>query len=78
VLQFRAMAAKKTEHISEDEITAMIVKRMEDAGWDPAFIYAFRKTGLLVSEGSMRRFSKTDLKKWKDAVAEYRRAHPDD
>ncbi len=44
-----------------------MVKIMKKAGLDPAMIYAFKKTGLLVGEGS----SEDHKAEWCEAMDEY-------
>ena len=45
---------------------------MEMAGWDPAYVYAFRKTGLIVTEMNQHLIPTRDLQDWNAAVEEYR------
>lgn len=52
-----------------EEMTAL----MEETGIHPAHIYAFRKTGRMVSEESLERLSPAELKEWYSALREYER-----
>jgi hypothetical protein len=52
-----------------DEMTAL----MEETGIHPAHIYAFRKTGRMVSEENRERLSAADLNEWHSALKEYER-----
>jgi SEC-C motif len=54
------------EHIEHE-----MVQAMQAAGLDPAFIYAFEKTGLLVSEQNQHLISDQDLAQWQAALDEY-------
>jgi hypothetical protein len=45
---------------------------LEKAGTDPAILYAFRKTGLLIEEANEHRATEQELATWKAALAEYR------
>ena len=57
---------------SPDEvIDHLMVKRMRQSGVDPAIIYAFEKTGLLVTEDTFDLIPDHDLEKWEDAVLEH-------
>lgn len=56
-----------TEHIEHG-----IVEAMKSAGLDPAMIYAFEQTGLLISDENQHLISDTDKAKWESAVDEYR------
>ena len=58
-----------------EHLEAMLAGEMEKAGLDPAFIHAFEKTGLLVSEENRHLIPEKDLEKWEAAVEEYRRKH---
>ena len=58
-----------------EHLEAMLVGDMKAAGLDPAFIDAFEKTGLLVSEENQRLIPEKDLEEWRSAVEEYRRKH---
>jgi hypothetical protein len=49
-----------------------VAEAMAAAGADPAWIYAFRKTGLLVTDMNERLIPRADLAKWRSAVAEHR------
>ena len=56
-----------------EHLEAMMVEDMEAAGLDPAFIYAFEQTGLLVTEQNQHLIPETDLAEWDAAVEEYER-----
>jgi hypothetical protein len=52
-----------------------LVEAMRQAGVDPAFIYAFEETGLLVSDENRHLLSSEDVARWNAAIAEYRARH---
>ena len=52
-----------------------MVEGMKAAGLDPAFIYAFEKTGLLVTEQNQHLILEKDLAEWGAAIEEYERKH---
>jgi len=58
-----------------EHLEAMLVGDMKATGLDPAFIYAFEKTGLLISEKNQHLIPEKDLEYWRSAVEEYRRKH---
>jgi SEC-C motif len=58
-----------------EHLEAMLAGEMEKAGLDPAYIHAFEKTGLLVSEENRHLIPEKDLDQWEAAVEEYRRKH---
>jgi SEC-C motif len=58
-----------------EHLEAMMVEDMKAAGLDPAFIYAFERTGLLVTEQNQHLIPDEDLAEWDAAVEEYERKH---
>jgi hypothetical protein len=54
-----------------------MVEGMKQAGIDPAVIYAFEKTGLLVTEANEHLISDKDRAEWDAAVLEHRGKHED-
>ena len=48
-----------------------MVEAMKQAGLDPAIIYAFEKTGLLVTEANEHLISDVDRAQWEAAICEY-------
>jgi hypothetical protein len=54
-------------------VDARMLKLLEDAGTDPAVLYAFRKTGLLIDDANEHRATEKELAAWKAAVEEYRK-----
>ena len=57
-----------------EHVEHSIVEAMQAAGIDPALVFAFEKTGLLVSEDNLALLSERDLSQWTEAVDEYRSA----
>lgn len=51
------------------------VEAMKKAGIDPALIYAFEKTGRLVSEQNQHLLPERDLDEWQAAIEEYEAKH---
>src|SRR5262249_54880825 len=58
-----------------EHLEAMMVEDMKAAGLDPAFIYAFEKTGLLVTEHNQHLIPENELAEWDGAIEEYERKH---
>ena len=48
-----------------------MVQAMKQAGLNPAIVYAFEKTGLLVTEENQDMLSDSDLAEWEAAIREY-------
>jgi len=68
------------DHILEDlphleHLEHMMVEDMKKASIDPAIIYAFTETGLLVTEENKDLLSDKDLEEWQQAIEEYRHRH---
>ena len=61
------------EHVEHE-----MVEDMKAAGIDPALIYAFEKTGLLVTEANEHLIADKDLAEWEAAIEEYRAKHGED
>jgi len=60
------------EQMGPDEIAEMVAQTMEHEGIDPARIYAFRKTGLLVtSDETLSLLSAADRLAWTGAVQQF-------
>ena len=60
---------KLTQH--ELETRTKMIQAMRDNNADPAYIYAFEKTGLLVFQETMDQLSPQQLEEWADAYEEY-------
>lgn len=60
---------------SEDEIKKMMVDTMKRAGIEPARIYAFEKTGRIVTEDNQSQLTAQDIAEWNAAIDEYRAKH---
>jgi hypothetical protein len=58
-----------------EHLEAMMVEDMKAAGLDPAYIYAFEQTGLLVTEQNQHLIPENDLAEWDAAVEEHERKH---
>jgi len=57
---------------SQEELIKQLLASMKKAQVDPAFIYAFNKTGLIVVSENMDFLTGDDLQMWQEAVDEYR------
>ena len=58
-----------------EHLEAMIVEDMKAAGLDPAFVYAFEKTGLLVTGQNQHLIPDADLAQWEAAIEEFEAKH---
>ena len=56
-----------------EHVEHFMVQAMKQVGLDPAVIYAFEKTGLLLTEENQHLISDVNRAEWEAAVQEYRR-----
>jgi hypothetical protein len=59
------------ETISQEKLDRQMMEVMDAAGLDPAFTYAYKKTGLLVTTRNKHLLSRSKRKAWNDAINEY-------
>jgi hypothetical protein len=57
--------------LADDDIEHNIVAAMEAVGTDPSRIYAYKKTGYIIVEENLNRYSGTAIDEWDAAIAEY-------
>ena len=48
------------------------------AGTPGDLVYAWEKTGMILTEDNRHLYSKKDLRAWRRAIREYRRMHPEE
>jgi hypothetical protein len=58
--------------MKDDEVKAILTQAMADSGATPAAVYAFHKTGVLLTENNESRFSPEQLRAWNEAIEEYK------
>ena len=58
-----------------EHVEHAMVEAMKKAGIDPAFIYAYEKTGLVVTEENQHLIPEKDLNEWQAAIHEYEAIH---
>jgi len=67
--------------LSDDEVAklrASTAEAMRAAGIRPALVYAYERTGLIVTRENRKLMSAADIDEWEDAIAEYGEQHVDD
>ncbi len=52
------------------------IEAMRAAGIRPALVYAYERTGLIVTHENRHLMSAADLDEWEDSIAEYEELHP--
>jgi hypothetical protein len=58
-----------------EHVEHQVVQAMKAAGLDPAYVHAYEKTGLLVTEQNQHLIPEKDLDEWDAAVREYEAGH---
>lgn len=58
-----------------EQIEHRTVQAMKAASLDPAILYAYEKTGRIVTEDNQHLLSEADLAEWQNAIDEYERKH---
>lgn len=61
------------DKISQRRIDQVLSQAFADGEIDPAYFYAYQKTGLFVWEGNVSLLPDKDVREWKSAVREFRR-----
>jgi hypothetical protein len=56
-----------------EHLELLLVEELRRAGVDPALIFAFEKTGVLVTQFNQRLIREDDIAAWRAAIDEYRR-----
>jgi hypothetical protein len=67
----RRTREKRGAELTDDQVQAILVQSMADVGYDPAFVYAFRKTGVYVCDENENRLPESSLTAFNAAVDEY-------
>ncbi|MBK8261261.1 MAG: hypothetical protein IPK80_07945 [Nannocystis sp.] len=60
---------------SEQELTDKMLEVLHRAGIDPALIYAFKKTGRLITADNAKHLPSEAIDEWNAAIAEYNTAN---
>jgi len=63
--------ADTPQPLDADKIDHLMIEAMVQAGLDAAYIYAYQRTGLLVTEDNIDSLSEQDLAEWQLAIQEY-------
>jgi hypothetical protein len=58
-----------------EHLELLTSQAMKEANIDPALIYAYERTGLIVAEHNQNLIPEADLARWHAAVREYRAKH---
>src|SRR5215831_1726130 len=61
--------------IIDEVVDQHMLEAMHKAGVNPALIYAYQKTGRLVTRENSKHMTKAELKEWNDAFDEWHRLH---
>ena len=66
-----ARSKTKRPELSDAEVCEILVNAMAEVGADPAMVYAFKKTGVYVSDENEQGLPEKSLKAFSGAVDEY-------
>ena len=61
----------KPTKINLERLNEIIVSQLRDSGASESYIYAFKKTGRIVTEENEHLLTKAEYKEWEDAAREY-------
>ncbi len=64
--------ADTLQELDWDEVGSQIIEAMVKADIEPEKVYAYRKTGFIVTEDNSDLLSKEQLAEWDRAIAEYK------
>jgi hypothetical protein len=64
--------------IIDEVLDQHILEALHKAQVRPPIIYAYQKTGRLVTQRNSKQLTKAELKEWNDAFDEWYRLHPDE
>ena len=59
--------------LSEEKYEGMMIEAMAEVGISQAMIFAFKRTGRIVTERNKHLLTAEELREWNDAVDEYHR-----
>jgi hypothetical protein len=62
--------------ITPEEFFGKVEQAATAAGVAPEWVYATKKTGILITEANMDQFSKKELAEWDAAIKEHRSRKP--
>jgi len=65
--------AEEPVPLSDEKYERMVIEAMVEVGISQAMIFAFKRTGRIVTESNKHLLTPEELREWNDAVAEYRR-----
>ena len=63
--------AKEPVPLNPQQYERDMIETMAQAGINPVFIYAFKRTGRIVTESNRHRLTEKELQEWNDAINEY-------
>ncbi len=71
-------SADEPRPMVEEVLEQKMLEALHTAGIRPAIIYAFQKTGRLVTYENRKQLTKAELKEWTDAVNDWYESHGDE
>lgn len=62
--------ADTPQQMDAEKLDQVMIEAMVEAGMDPSYIYAFKRTGLLVTTDNWDKLSPEDQAEWNAAISE--------
>lgn len=75
---FFDVRADKPQPMIDEAVDRQLLEAMHKAGIHPALIYAYQKTGRIVTQANQKFLSPEDQQAWQDAIDEWYATHESD
>ena len=66
-------AADQPRPMDDAQLDAMLVEALRHAGADPAYIHAYKRTGMLITTDNLKRWRKREREEFREALEEWER-----
>jgi hypothetical protein len=65
--------ADQPRPMDDGQLDGMVVDALRHAGADPAYIHAYKRTGVLITTDNFKRWRKRELEEFREALEEWER-----
>ena len=65
--------ADQPRPMDDAQLDAMLVEALRHAGADPAYIHAYKRTGMLITTDNLKRWRKRQREEFREALEEWER-----
>ncbi len=66
-------ATDQPRPMDDGQLDGMVVDALRHAGADPAYIHAYKRTGVLITTDNFKRWRKRELEEFREALEEWER-----